>query len=152
MTGEKYHQSGFFLTEDGKKLTRHPEKGSEMIKPKVKKEPKPRKLTPYKEVMKFYSVLRKRTRIFEEYGVYEDLNGIVHIQRNGAWGATSTEESAGILRKIESQRPDLPKIPALSDTAQRLKYVLEHEEKRKPLVTDHLVPRPAKDPFGKPLK
>lgn len=102
--------------------------------------------------MKFYAVLRKRTRIFEEYGAYEDLNGILHIQRNGAWGATSTEESAGILGKIESQRPDLPQIPALSDAAQRLKYVLEHEEKRKPLVTDHLVPRPAKDPFGKPLK
>jgi len=149
---EKYHQRGFFLTANGAELMTHPEEGSKMIKPKVKKEPKPRKPTPYREVMKFYAVLRKRTRIFEEYGVYEDLNGIVHIQRNGAWGATSSEESAGILGKIESQRPDLPEIPALSDAAQRLKYVLEHEEKRKPIVTDHLVPRPPKDPFGKPLK
>lgn len=148
----KARQEGFYIAPDSMEFHLRPKTGDRMIRPKKKKEPKPRKPTPYKEVMKFYSVLRKRTRIFEEYGVYEDLNGILHIKRNGAWGATSSEESAGILTKIESQHPDLPKIPALSDAAQRLKYVLEHEEKRKPPVTDHLAPRPAKDPFGKPLK
>lgn len=152
MTEEKYHQRGFFIAGGDTKLTTHAEKGSEMIKPKVKKEPKSKKLTPYKEVMRFYGVLRKRANILEENGVYEDLNGIVHIQKNGSWSATSMEESTGILKKIEGLQPELPEIPVLSPPAQRLKYLLEHDDRRKPFITDHLKPEKPRDFLGKPLK
>lgn len=102
--------------------------------------------------MQFYGILRKRANIFDGYGMYEDLNGNLHINQGGVLTELSTEASTGMLKKISGEHHELPAIPQLSDAAQRLKYVLEHQKQRKPFVTDHLVPRPAEDPFGKPLK
>lgn len=150
---EKALQRGFFLTEDGSAFHPKAESGDEMIKPKKKKEPKPKKVTPFQEVSQLERTLRQRAKILEEYGASEDMNGNIFLMRNGQMSQIGWDEATEFLKELQMNRPDLPEIPALSPVAVRLRYVLLKKQKQRgPLQAPPFRPLPDVDAFGNSLK
>lgn len=149
------YQHAFYMSQDETALSTHTAKGFHKIKEKKKKEPRVKKtgMTPFKEVVALDRIIRQRTKILEEYGASEDMNGNLYLTQNGRMSQVGSDEATQFLKDLKMNLPELPEIPILSPSAYKLRYALiKRKEERGPSRAKPLPKADLFDAFGHPLK
>lgn len=155
MGNKEAKQMAFYMSVDGKALSTHTAKGFHKIKEKKKKMPKSKKttMTPFREIIALDRIIRQRTKILEEYGASEDMNGNLYLTQNGKMSQVGSDEATQFLKDLKMNLPELPEIPILSLSAYKLRYaLLKRKEERGPARTTPLAKADQFDAFGNSLK
>ena len=145
----------FYMSVDGKALSTHTAKGFRKIKEKKEKKPRPNKttLTPFREIIALDRIVRQRTKILEEYGASEDMNGNMYLTQNGKMSQVGSDEATQFLKELKMKLPELPEIPILSPSAYKLRYALLKRQEERGLARATPLPKADQfDAFGNPLK